>query len=141
MVADLVLIGLGIALQPFRLSAFTLILGSEGGTRKGLGFILGWLACLALVISLVALGTGGRPVRLRAAPSTALLIAKLALGAALIVIAAVQWHRRNRPGQSIDQLAASGPRRPVSAAPVLRPGPGLRDGQVRRAAVTAVAPR
>ena len=43
MVADLVLIALGIALQPFRLSAFTLILSAEGGTKKGLGFILGWL--------------------------------------------------------------------------------------------------
>jgi hypothetical protein len=35
-VADLVLIALGIALQPFRLSAFILILSTEGGTKKGL---------------------------------------------------------------------------------------------------------
>ena len=51
MVNDLVLLGLGIALQPFRLSAFTLILSTKDGTRKGLGFILGWLACLILVIA------------------------------------------------------------------------------------------
>ena len=44
MVADLVLIALGIALQPFRLSAFILILCTKGGTKKGLGFILGWRA-------------------------------------------------------------------------------------------------
>jgi len=42
--ADLALLGLGIALQPFRLSAFILILSTNGGTRKGLGFIAGWLA-------------------------------------------------------------------------------------------------
>jgi hypothetical protein len=52
-VADLVLIALGIALQPFRLSAFTVILSAKGGSRKGLGFILGWLASLVLVIAVV----------------------------------------------------------------------------------------
>jgi hypothetical protein len=60
-VADLALLGLGIALQPFRLSAFILILSTKDGTRKGLGFILGWLACLVLVIAAVVLIThGGR---------------------------------------------------------------------------------
>ncbi len=70
MVADLVLIALGIALQPFRLSAFILILNTEGDTKKGLGFILGWLACVVLVIAVVVLITGGKPVRLRTVPST-----------------------------------------------------------------------
>ena len=97
MVADLVLIALGIALQPFRLSAFILILSTEGGTKKGLGFILGWLTSLILVIAAVVLITGGKPVRLRTLPSTAVLSIKLALGIALIVIAAVQWRQRNRP--------------------------------------------
>jgi uncharacterized membrane protein required for colicin V production len=60
--ADLALLGLGIALQPFRLSAFILILSTNGGTRKGLGFIAGWLACLVLVIAAVVLITGGKPV-------------------------------------------------------------------------------
>jgi hypothetical protein len=95
-VADLVLLALGIALQPFRLSAFILILSSKGGTRKGLGFILGWLASLVLVIAAVVLITGGKPVRVRTVPSTVVLMAKLALGIALIVLAAVQWRRRNR---------------------------------------------
>jgi hypothetical protein len=54
-VTDLVLIALGIALQPFRLSAFIVILSTENGNRKGLGFILGWLACLVLVIAAVVL--------------------------------------------------------------------------------------
>jgi Sap, sulfolipid-1-addressing protein len=96
-IADLILIGLGIAGQPFRVSAFILILSSKGGTRKGLGFLLGWLACLVLVIAAVVLVTGGRPVRFRTVPATVLLIAKLALGVALLIIAAVEWHRRHRP--------------------------------------------
>jgi hypothetical protein len=95
-VADLVLIALGIALQPFRLSAFILILSTKDGTQKGLGFILGWLTSLVLVIAAVVLITGGRPVRFRSAPSTLVLAIKLALGIALIVLAAVQWRQRNR---------------------------------------------
>jgi hypothetical protein len=104
-VADLVLIALGIALQPFRLSAFILILSTEGGTKKGLGFILGWLTCLVLVIAVVVLITGGKPVRLRTVPSTVVVIIKLALGIALIVFAAVQWRRRNRARRAPAWLA------------------------------------
>jgi hypothetical protein len=96
-VADLALLGLGIALQPFRLSAFILILSTKDGTRKGLGFVLGWLACLVLVIAAVVLITGGRPVRFHTLPATAVQSAKLALGVALIVIAAVQSRTRRRP--------------------------------------------
>jgi hypothetical protein len=45
-VADLVLIALGIALQPFRLSAFILILSTKGGTKKGWALSsVGWRAC------------------------------------------------------------------------------------------------
>lgn len=105
MVADLVLIALGIALQPFRLSAFILILSTEGGTKKGLGFILGWLICLVLVIAVVVLITGGRPVRFRTVPLTVVVIIKLALGIALIVLAAAQWRRRNRARRAPAWLA------------------------------------
>jgi Sap, sulfolipid-1-addressing protein len=51
---------------------------------------------LVLVIAVVVLITGGRRVRLWTVPSTVLLIIKLALGIALIVLAAVQWRQRNR---------------------------------------------
>ena len=97
MVIDLVLLGLGIAVQPFRLSAFILILSTKGGTRKGLGFILGWLACLILVIAVVVLITDGRSVRFHTLPADVVQIAKLALGVALIVIAAMQSRKRGRP--------------------------------------------
>jgi hypothetical protein len=115
-VADLVLLALGIALQPFRLSAFILILSSKGGTRKGLGFILGWLASLVLVIAAVVLITGGKPVRVRTVPSTVVLMVKLALGIALIVLAAVQWRRRNRARRPPAWLARLDTMSPWSAA-------------------------
>ena len=97
MVVDLVLIGLGITLEPFPITAFILLLGAEKGTRKGLAYILGWLACLVVVIAAVLLATGGKPPAPDTAPSTAVLAVKLALGLALILLAAIQWRRRGRP--------------------------------------------
>lgn len=97
MVLDLLLIGLGITLEPFPVTAFILILGAERGTRKGLAFILGWLTCLILVIALVALITGGKPPPANTTPSTAVLAVKLALGVVLILLGVRQWRRMGRP--------------------------------------------
>ena len=139
MVADLVLIALGIALQPFRLSAFILILSTEAGTKKGLGFILGWLTSLVLVIAVVVLITGGRPVRLRTVPSTVGLIIKLALGIVLIVLAAVEWRRRNRarhPPAWMSRLDTMSPWAAAVIAAIMQPRT-----LVAAAAVTAAQAR
>ncbi len=97
MVLNLMLIGLGITLEPFPLTAFILILSAEKGIWKGLAFILGWLACLVAVIAAVVLTTGGNPPRPNTAPSTAALAVKLALGVVLILAAARQRRRVGRP--------------------------------------------
>ena len=96
MAADLLLVGLGIALEPFPITAFILLLGSAKGTWKGLAFILGWLACLVAVIAVVVLATGGKPPAAHTAPSTAALAVKLAVGLVLILLAARQWRRIGR---------------------------------------------
>jgi Sap, sulfolipid-1-addressing protein len=82
-----------------------LILSTDDGTRKGLGFIPGWLTSLVLVVAVVVLITGARPVRFRTFPSTVVLTIKLALGIALIVLAAVEWRRRNRAHRTPAWLA------------------------------------
>ena len=97
MVLDLLLIGLAITLEPFPLTAFILILSAEQGTRKGLAFILGWLACLVVVIAAVVLVTGGKPPAPATAPTTAALAVKLALGIVLIGFGVRQWQRMGRP--------------------------------------------
>jgi len=97
MVVDLVLIGLGITLEPFPLTAFILVLGAERGIIKGVAFILGWLACLVAVTASVLLLTNGQPVRPATAPSTAALAVKLAAGLVLVGIGVHQWRHRGRP--------------------------------------------
>jgi len=91
------LIGLAITLEPFPLTAFILVLSAERGTRRGLAFVLGWLACLVVVIASVILATGNDPPKPQTVPSTAALAVKLALGVALILIAARQRRRMGRP--------------------------------------------
>jgi threonine/homoserine/homoserine lactone efflux protein len=96
-VIDLLLIGLGITLEPFPLTGFILILSSEKGTIKGLAFILGWLACLVAVIAAVLLTTGGNPPKSQSAQSTAVTAIKLAIGIVLILLAVRQRRRMGRP--------------------------------------------
>lgn len=61
MVLDLVVIGTAITLGPLHNSAFILLLSSRRGVRKGLAFLLSWLANLVVVIACVVLLTGGEP--------------------------------------------------------------------------------
>jgi Sap, sulfolipid-1-addressing protein len=96
-VLDLLVIGLGIALEPFPLTAFILVLSAEKGIWKGLAFILGWLACLVAVIAAVFAATGNSPPKPQTAPSTAVLAVKLALGLVLILIALHTKRREDRP--------------------------------------------
>jgi threonine/homoserine/homoserine lactone efflux protein len=97
MVLDLMLIGLAITLEPFPLTAFILVLSAEKGIWKGLAFILGWLACLVIVIAAVLATTGDDPPKPNTAPSTAVLAVKLAIGVVLILLAERQRRRMGRP--------------------------------------------
>ena len=99
MVLNLVLIGLAITLEPFPLTAFILLLSAEKGTFKGLAFVLGWLACLVIVLAAVLLTTQGKPPAPNTAPSTAALVIKLALGVALVLYGVRKWHRRGIPSK------------------------------------------
>lgn len=97
MILDLLIIGLAITLEPIPLTAFILVLSAEGGVRKGAVFIFGWLLSLAAVIALTVLATGNKPPQSNTAPSLADLALKIAIGAALLVIAARQRSRMGKP--------------------------------------------
>ena len=114
MALDLLLIGLGITLEPFPLTAFILVLSAEKGTWKGLAFILGWLACLVAVIAAVIVSTGNNPPAPQTVPSNAALAVKLAVGVALILIAVQRRRQMGRPRKPpawmarLDQLSLLG---------------------------------
>ncbi|MFC8955348.1 GAP family protein [Streptomyces sp. NPDC057101] len=97
MVLDLVVIGTAITLGPLHNSAFILLLSSRRGVRKGLAFLLSWLANLVTVVAVVLLLTGGQPPARHSAPSTAAIAAKLAIGLALVVYGEYRRRRPPRP--------------------------------------------
>jgi hypothetical protein len=96
-VLDLVLIGLAIAFDPLPLTAFLVVLPSERGVRKGAAFVFGWLASLAIVVTVTVLATGNNPPKPNTAPSLADLAVKIALGVILVAIALRQRRRMGRP--------------------------------------------
>jgi Sap, sulfolipid-1-addressing protein len=92
-VVDLFVIGLGVAIEPFPILAFILILASDRGLKKGLGFLFGWVLSLVVVIALVLLVTHGTPPTKNSAPSIAIVVAKIVLGVGLIVWALRERHQ------------------------------------------------
>ena len=105
MVLDLVIIGLAITLMPVTILAFGLILGAEKGLRKGLAFILGWLACLVAIIAVVVAFTGGNPPKPSTAPSDLALAVKALIGAFLIWFGWRHWHRESQPHKQPSWMA------------------------------------
>jgi threonine/homoserine/homoserine lactone efflux protein len=96
-VLNLVLIGIAVALDPLPLTAFMVILPSKGGARKGAAYVFGWLASLALVVTVTVLATGNSPPRPGTAPSLAGLAVKIAIGVVLVLIALRHIRARQRP--------------------------------------------
>jgi hypothetical protein len=74
-----------------------LLLAAERGLLKGLGYVLGWLTTLLVIVAVVVVVTDGEPLIPESAPSTAALVVKLAIGVVLIVIGA---RRRERLSSS-----------------------------------------
>ncbi len=97
MVLDLVLIGLAVALDPLPLTAFLIVLPSKRGVRKGAAFVFGWLASIAIVVTVTVLATGDNPPKPNTAPSLADLAVKIAIGVSLVAIAFRQRRRRGAP--------------------------------------------
>ncbi|MER7467849.1 GAP family protein [Streptomyces sp. NPDC097981] len=97
MVVDLVVIGVAITLGPLHNSAFILLLASRRGVRKGLAFLLSWLADLVVVVACVVLLTGGTPPVHHSTQSTAAVAAKLAIGVGLVLFGGYRFRQPPRP--------------------------------------------
>ena len=97
MVLNLLLIGLVIALDPLPLTAFVVVLPSKRGVRKGAAYLFGWLASLALVVTITVLATGDNPPKPNTAPSLASLAVKIAIGTFLVGLAIRQRRRMRGP--------------------------------------------
>jgi threonine/homoserine/homoserine lactone efflux protein len=105
---DLFLIGLVVSLEPIPLTAMILLLAAERGVLKGVGFVLGWMLTLVVIVAVTVLITAGRPPAPASAPSTAALAVKLACGAILVLIA----YRRRSSWRGTDQADGTPAKQP-----------------------------
>jgi hypothetical protein len=94
-VLDLLLLGVGIALDPLPLTSFVVLLPSKRGVRKGAAFLFGWLVSLAIVVAVTVLATGNNPPKPTTVPSLASLAVKIAIGIVLVGLA-IRQRRRMR---------------------------------------------
>ena len=97
MTLDLILIGLGITVDPIPLTAFLVVLPSKRGVAKGAAFVSGWLVSLAAVVTATVLLTGNHPPRPHTSPATTALAVRIAIGVVLVAAAIRQWRRMRRP--------------------------------------------
>ncbi|MFD3336656.1 GAP family protein [Streptomyces sp. NPDC058700] len=135
-VIDLLLIGLVVTLFPLPVMAFALVLASPRGARKGLAFILAWLACLVAVTAAVLLLTDGQPPPPRSPPSVAALVATLLIGAGLVVHGERRRRRNRRATRAPARAGApTAPASGSSAPSAESPGEGV---TVRSAVLLAV---
>jgi threonine/homoserine/homoserine lactone efflux protein len=100
MLLDLFLIGLVVNVEPIPLSAMILLLAADRGVLKGVGFVLGWMLTLVVIVAATVVATDGRPPAPTSAPSTAVLAAKLACGAILVFVAYRRRESLRRSGSA-----------------------------------------
>jgi hypothetical protein len=102
LVLNLVIIALGITLEPIPFTAFAVVLASKNGVTKAAYFISGWILSLAIVVVATLAATENRPPKPSTAPSTAMLAVKIALGAVLLFIALRRWRKMGQPKKPKD---------------------------------------
>jgi len=98
-IGQVVSLGVGVCVSPIPIVAVVLMLATPRARSNGLAFLLGWIAGLAVVGSIVLLVSDGADATGDDGPATWVSILKLVLGALLIALAVKQWRGRPRRGE------------------------------------------
>ena len=93
---------LGVALSPIPIIAVVLMLTTQRARVNGTVFIAGWLAGLAVVGAIALSIAGPADASSSGAPATWVSWLKVVLGAALLLIAALQFRNRPRKGDRVE---------------------------------------
>jgi threonine/homoserine/homoserine lactone efflux protein len=91
-------LGVGVALSPVPIIAVVLMLGTPRARANGPAFVLGWVAGLAVVGTVILLASSGADASDDGDPADWVGFLKLVLGALLLVVAARTWRGRPRAG-------------------------------------------
>lgn len=98
-IADLLTIGIGVAISPLAIVAVILMATSGKGRTNGTAFVLGcYVFSVAFVSLCVLLGRSAGTDEEGSGAHVTVDIVEIALGALLVGLAVMQWRRRNHTG-------------------------------------------
>jgi threonine/homoserine/homoserine lactone efflux protein len=89
-------LGVGVALSPVPIIAVVLMLGTPRARANGPAFVLGWIAGLAVVGTVILLVSSGADASDGGDPADWVGVLKLVLGVLLLLVAARTWQVRPR---------------------------------------------
>jgi threonine/homoserine/homoserine lactone efflux protein len=97
-VGDLLIAAAAVALSPIPIIGVVLMLGTPRARTVGLAFAAGWVAALSVVsvIVVVAFGDADDP---DSSAATGVDWLDVAIGVVFLLLAAMQWRKRPKPGQ------------------------------------------
>ena len=102
-------IALAVAISSVPIMATIVILLSPKGTKTALPFLIGWVLGMAVIVTLCTLGAQVIPApRSDRREATAIAVAEILVGIALVVVAIVEWRRaRRHPSDALPKWLAS----------------------------------
>ncbi len=118
-IGDLLPVALGVAISPVPIIAVILMLLAPRARAASLGFLLGWVVGIAVVVTLAAVLVDPVEDSDTSEPSTVTAVLLLVLGAAACFLAVRSWRGRPRAGQTPELpkwMAAIDSMTPVKAA-------------------------
>jgi threonine/homoserine/homoserine lactone efflux protein len=90
-IAEVLVLGIGVALSPLAIVAVTLMVSLPNGSRSAAAFLAGWILGLAVIGTLALLLADGVDANRAGAPADWVSALKLAGGLLLLVFAGRQW--------------------------------------------------
>ncbi|HEY5143628.1 MAG TPA: GAP family protein [Solirubrobacteraceae bacterium] len=93
-IAEVLALGVGVALSPLAIIAVVLMLAAPRGRRSGAAFLVGWVLALGAVGTIALLIADVADADADGSPATWVSIVKIVLGVLLLVVAARQLRRR-----------------------------------------------
>jgi threonine/homoserine/homoserine lactone efflux protein len=94
--------GVGVALSPLPIIAVVLMLATPKGRTNGPAFLVGWIAGIAVLGTIVLLVAGGASASKHGSPANWVSVLKVVLGVLLVLVAIRQWRGRPRGGSTAE---------------------------------------
>ena len=96
LVITIAVLGVLASMSPSTIAVFILLLATTRAYVNAAAFLIGWGVSLVIVFA-VSYAVGGAHAAQHGSGSTAVKVIEILLGAALVLVAARQWGRRNQP--------------------------------------------